>query len=139
MIAPSSLCRMRPSARLLLCVICFGAAGVACGGHSAKATTSEVTAVEEAVRSYSSAFLRGDGDAAFAMLSARCQTVLPKAQLTAAARGGAALYGRARIVSIQPTLAGNRATVTYRFDQPAIDQTNQPWAREGGAWRYDSC
>jgi hypothetical protein len=49
------------------------------------------------------------------------------------------LYGQAKLVSIVRTVDGDHATVTYRFDQPAIDQENQPWSYEAGAWRYDKC
>jgi hypothetical protein len=95
--------------------------------------------VEDAVRSYSGAFLSGRGEKAAAMLSTRCDSPALRTQIIQAAKAAPALYGQARIVSITPTVDGERATVTYRFDQPAIDQENQPWVLESGAWRYDKC
>jgi hypothetical protein len=95
--------------------------------------------VEEAVRSYSAAFLSGQGDKAAAMLSTRCDTPALRAQIIEASKSAPALYGQARLVSVVPTVDGDHATVTYRFDQPAIDQENQPWSYETGAWRYDKC
>lgn len=96
-------------------------------------------AVEDAVRSYSSAYLRGDGQTAYDMLSARCQKIISLGELEVAASGAAALYGQAQLISVTPTVDGDRATVTYRFDQPAIDQENQPWVLEDGRWHYDKC
>lgn len=73
------------------------------------------------------------------MLSARCDTSTLRAQISYAAAAAAAPYGQARLVSVIPAVDGDRATVTYRFDQPAIDQENQPWVYESNAWRYDQC
>lgn len=95
--------------------------------------------VEDAVRSYSGAFLSGQGDKAAGMLSTRCDTPALRSQIIQASKSAPALYGQARLVSITPIVDGDRATVTYRFDQPAIDQENQPWTLEAGAWRYDKC
>jgi len=36
-------------------------------------------------------------------------------------------------------LSGSLARVTYTYDQPAIDQSQQPWTFEDGSWQYDSC
>jgi hypothetical protein len=96
-------------------------------------------AVEDAVRSYSSAYLRGDGQAAYDMLSTRCRKIISLGQLKAASTGAAALYGQAQLISVTPVVDGDHATVTYRFSQPAIDQENQPWVREAGRWHYDKC
>src|SRR5437763_2426062 len=95
--------------------------------------------VDEAVRSYTSAYLSGDGDKAYDLLSTRCKSVLSREQLRRAASGAAMLYGQARIISLTSSVDGDHATVTYRFDQAAIDQENQPWVLQSGAWRYDHC
>ena len=89
------------------------------------------------MRSYSAAFLSGQGEKAAGIVSTRCAAVKP--QIAAAAAAAAALYGTAKLVSVTPSVDGERGTVTYRFDQPAIDQENQAWAWENGAWRYDQC
>ena len=96
-------------------------------------------AVEDAVRSYTAAFLSGQGEKAASMLSARCDTPTLRQQTVQASKMAPALYGQARLVSVVPTVDGDHATVTYRFDQPAIDQEGQPWVFEDGAWRYDKC
>ena len=117
-----------------------------CGSFSssvqAAAPTTAVDqgkAVEDAVRSYSSAFLSGNGEKAASLLSQRCNTPALRQQIISAASMAPAMYGQAAIVSVSPIVNGDHATVTYRFNQPAIDQENQPWFNEGGAWHYDKC
>jgi hypothetical protein len=95
--------------------------------------------VEDAVRSYSGVFLSGQGEKAATMLSTRCDTAALRSQIIQASKMAPALYGQARLVSITPTVDGDRARVTFRFDQPAIDQENQPWVLESGRWHYDKC
>jgi hypothetical protein len=73
------------------------------------------------------------------MLSARCDTPALREQLIRASKAAPALYGQAWLVSVTPTVDGDRATVTYRLNQPAIDQENQPWVYESGAWHYAKC
>jgi hypothetical protein len=112
------------------------AAGLAAGCGSSTGSASDL---EQSVRSYSAAFLSGQGEKAAGMLSARCNTPALHAQVVQAAAAAPALYGQAKLVSITPTVNGDHGTVTYRFDQPAIDQENQPWAWEQAAWHYDQC
>jgi hypothetical protein len=100
---------------------------------------TDTAAVEDAVRSYSSAYLRGDSQTAYVMLSTRCRKIINLGQLKAASAGGAALYGQAQLISVTSIVDGDHASVTYRFSQPAIDQENQPWVREAGRWHYDAC
>jgi hypothetical protein len=91
--------------------------------------------VEDAVRSYSGAFLSGQGEKAAGMVSTRCDTPALREQIIQASKAAPALYGQANLVSIRRTVNGDHATVTYRFDQPAIDQEDQPWIYGSGAWR----
>jgi hypothetical protein len=108
-------------------------------GCSAGPAVTPAAAVEDAVRSYSSAYLSGDGQKAHDKLSARCSKVISLEKMKAASAGAAALYGQAQLISVVPVVDGDHATVTYRFSQPAIDQENQPWVREDGSWSYDNC
>lgn len=111
------------------------ALALAAGCASSTGTPDQL---DQAVRSYSAAYLSGQGEKAAGMLSQRCDPAL-HAQVVAAASEAPALYGTAKLVSVEPTVNGDHATVTYRFDQPAIDQENQRWVWESGAWRYDQC
>jgi hypothetical protein len=36
-------------------------------------------------------------------------------------------------------LSGGMARVSYGVGLPKFDQKQQPWAREGNAWKYDAC
>jgi hypothetical protein len=108
-------------------------------GLAAGCGSSPAPQVEDAVRSYTAAFLSGQGEKAAGMLSARCDTPALRGQIIQASAAAPALYGQAKLISVSPTVTGGRATVTYRFDQPAIDQENQPWVYESSAWRYDKC
>lgn len=108
-------------------------------GLSLAAGCSSTPDVDDAVRAYTSAYLAGDGAKAHALLSTRCQAAMSPSELGRHAAGAATFYGRARITSLTSSVDGDRATVTYRFDQPAIDQEDQPWVLESGAWRYDQC
>lgn len=121
---------MTPLRAVLALVLACSTAG--CG-------SSPQPSVEDAVRSYSAAFLSGQGEKAAGLLSARCDTPTLREQIIQASKAAPVLYGQAKLVSVSPTVDGNRATVTYRFDQPAIDQENQPWVYESGAWHYDKC
>lgn len=119
-----------------------GSPGSSVGSAPAAAsptTSDQRKAVEDAVRSYTSAFLSGDGEKAASLLSQRCNTPALRQQIINAASMAPAMYGQAAIVSVAPVVDGDHATVTYRFNQPAIDQENQPWVNESGAWHYDKC
>lgn len=109
------------------------------GSPGAQTPVDPSKAVEDAVRSYTSAYLSGDGQKAASLLSSRCNTPELRQQIISAASMAPAMYGQAAIVSVSPVVNGDHATVTYRFNQPAIDQENQPWVSEGGAWLYDKC
>ncbi|MER5482932.1 hypothetical protein ABT024_06910 [Streptomyces sp. NPDC002812] len=97
--------------------------------------------LDKAVRAYSAAYFKPDGAAAYAALSARCQTKAGDADVFAivvdtAAKG----YGKQEIQTLTiDQLAGDMARVSYTYAVPKLDQKSQPWAREGGAWKYDGC
>jgi hypothetical protein len=121
-------------------LVALSADGCSTGGPTTGvAAKTPEQAVESAVRSYTAAFLSGQGEKAADMLSQRCNTLTMREEIISASRIAPALYGQAAIVSVEPTVDGDRARVTYRFNQPAIDQENQPWVEEFGTWRYDKC
>jgi hypothetical protein len=65
--------------------------------------------VESAVRSYTAAFLSGQGEKAADMLSERCNTPTKREEIISASRIAPALYGQAAIISVEPTVDGGRA------------------------------
>lgn len=97
--------------------------------------------LDKAVRAYSAAYFKPDGAAAYAALSKRCQDKAGDADIFAAIVDTAAkAYGKQEIQTLTiDQLAGDMARVTYTYAVPKLNQQSQPWAREGGAWRYDGC
>ncbi|MEV5659810.1 hypothetical protein [Streptomyces flaveolus] len=100
--------------------------------------TAELTA---AVEAYTAAYFKGEADAAHAMLSARCAERYPAEQYAAIIKQAAADYGPDHpATDVQADVSGDMARVTYKVQGlPKLDQQAQPWAREGGAWKYDAC
>lgn len=96
--------------------------------------------LEASVRGYSEAFLAGDAEAAWELLSERCRDRLAQSEFTSIVSAGGAMYGDAELTEFEVVdLAGNLARVTYRYDAPEIDQVREPWTLEGGVWRNDDC
>jgi hypothetical protein len=118
---------------------------VGCGGWSSRplpgspAPYGPPVALEPAVRWYTQAFFSGQGNEATKLLSKRCNTPAVRQAIISSAANSSALYGHVHITSITPGIDGDHATVTYRFNQPGIDDENQPWVKEDGAWHYDKC
>lgn len=97
--------------------------------------------LEKAVRAYSAAYFKPDGAAAYTTLSKRCATKAGDADLFAGIVDTAAkAYGKQEIQTLTvDQLAGDMARVSYTYAVPKLNQTSQPWAREGGVWKYDGC
>ncbi|MFJ1865531.1 hypothetical protein ACIOD1_12950 [Streptomyces sp. NPDC088097] len=97
--------------------------------------------LEKTVRAYSAAYFKPDGKTAYATLSKRCQAKAGDAELFAGLVNSAAkTYGRQEIQTLTiDQLAGDLARVSYTYSVPVLNQSQQPWAREGGAWKYDGC
>lgn len=97
--------------------------------------------LEKAVRAYSAAYFTPDGAAAYAALSKRCAAKAGDADIFAGIIDTAAkAYGKQEIQTLTiDQLAGDMARVTYTYSVPKLNQTSQPWAREGGVWKYDGC
>ena len=109
----------------------------ACGGG--RQPTGDAASVRAAVEQYSAAYLGDRPEEAFAMLSARCKERVPLAEMRTLTAGAKRLYGTVKLVAFSAEVSGGLARATYRYDNAAINQTAQPWAREDGAWRYDAC
>ncbi|WP_207506509.1 nuclear transport factor 2 family protein [Klenkia taihuensis] len=109
---------------------------------SSAATSNEPAQGElrAAVQSYSDAFLTGDADVAYDLLTARCKDRTSAAQFSGIVSAASQLYGAALpITSYSAEVSEDLARVTYTYDVPAINQTSEPWAREDGEWKQDDC
>ena len=99
---------------------------------------SDKAALVAAVRAYSAAFLGGDAETAYGMLSAHSKSLTTFDEFRAAVEAGHQMYGDARLLNVNvDQIAGGMARVTYDYSEHAIDQTGQPWVKENGVWRYD--
>jgi hypothetical protein len=100
----------------------------------------DAAALEQAVRAYSTAYFATDTTKAYGMLSARCAAKIPADMYGPVIESTVKQYGVHDIKTLTvDQLAGDLARVTYTYAVPALDQKSQPWAREGGQWRYDGC
>lgn len=97
-------------------------------------------ALTAAVKAYSTAYFKPDTDAAYALLSARCRAASPQAVYASVVTATAKAYGHQAIKTLTvDQISGDLARVTYTYAVPKLNQTGQPWTREGGTWRYDAC
>jgi len=91
------------------------------------------------VETYSAAYLGNEPEKAIALISARCKERIDLATMGKLTAGAQARYVSARITGYEAKVSGGLARVTYRYTDPAIDQVDQPWAKEGGRWLRDAC
>lgn len=107
---------------------------------AASATTGADDALRAAVQAYSDAFLTGDAEKAYDLLSERCRKRTSPAEFTAIAGAAGQMYGSALpLETYSAEVSGDLARVTYTYSIKAIDQEAEPWTREGGAWHQDDC
>ncbi len=96
--------------------------------------------LESAVRSYTDAYFKGDAATAYGMLSDRCSEKITKYELQALTDRALADYGHQDVKQFEvDQRSGDMARVSYGVGLPKFDQKQQPWAREGGDWKYDAC
>lgn len=104
-------------------------------------TPADTALVAKAVKAYTTAYFKGDADTAYATLSKRCAGKVTAADYSTAIEQAAADYGPDHAATdVQAEVSGTLARVTYKVaGLPKFDQESQPWAREGGTWKYDAC
>ena len=118
------------------------AAGEATTSTNSPTTTeadADAPSLEEAVRAYTVAYLGGDDQAAYALLSERCHGEMASADFKNIVDGAEAIYGGETITTYRESVNGNTSTVTYELTDPALNQTNERWVLENGAWLNDDC
>lgn len=96
---------------------------------------------EKAVAAYTAAYFKGDATTAYEALSKRCKGKVGPDAYAGVVKQAAADYGTDHpATDVKANVSGDMARVTYKVaGLPKFDQEAQPWAREGGAWRYDAC
>jgi hypothetical protein len=112
-----------------------------CGGDddSSSGDAGDGPSLEDAVRGYSADFLAGDAAAAYARLSVRCHDVLLEDVYSAVVAQAADLFGDAEITKYDDDVKGDEATATYEFSDDTLNQADERWILEGGAWHIDDC
>ncbi|MFF9036718.1 hypothetical protein ACF090_14745 [Streptomyces sp. NPDC014892] len=110
--------------------------------------TADTADLEAAVRAYTAAYFANDPDTTHGMLSARCQKVITRAGMavlteraeqTERAVGDSEPKDVKRFEVDEISTSGDEARVSYGVGMPKFDQKQEPWVREAGVWRYDSC
>ena len=96
--------------------------------------------LQAAVQAYSNTYLGGNGTAAFALLSTRCQQSIGLPQISSEASAAKDIYGVLPLASFTiDSMSGSMATVSYTYAVTTLNQSNQAWILQGSSWRYDGC
>ena len=97
--------------------------------------------LERVAATYTDLYFGGSGQAAYKFLSKRCQGEADPAVFTATVEQAAKDYGPDHpATDVHATVSGDLGRVSYKVKGlPKFDQQDQPWAREGGDWKYDAC
>lgn len=91
------------------------------------------------MRAYSGAFLGGDADTSYPLLSERCRATLSKVQFAVIVGAAHAQHPDLHITSYKDSISGDGATATYDLSDPSLGQTVEHWVFEGGSWHADEC
>jgi hypothetical protein len=104
-------------------------------------TPADAALVTQAVQAYTTAYFKGDAKTGYAALSKRCKGKVDEVVYAATVKQAAADYGSGHAATaVKAEVSGALARVTYTVaGLPKFDQESQPWAREGGTWKYDAC
>lgn len=95
--------------------------------------------LETAVRAYSSAYMSGDGERAYGLLSDRCQNELAKNEFLSIVAQANQAYGDARITAYEDDINGNVGVATYELSDASLNQTQERWVLDDGSWHNDDC
>lgn len=96
-------------------------------------------ALEHAVDRYTAAFGTGDGRVAWAIVSARCQSVINETDYRAQVAASGVKYAGLHVTHYDGSIDGSAATVNYDTSSSSISEHAQRWVLEQGAWHYDGC
>ena len=95
--------------------------------------------LRSSVEAYSAAYLSGDGATAYQLLTTRCRASTQLSELAAMTETAQRMNGNVQIETFSAAEDGDHATATYTFAVPALNQTDEPWLRESGAWHNNDC
>lgn len=121
------------------CIFVLAISGCSAGTGTNK-PQSEEPALRAAVQKYSDAYLTGDADTAYSLLSNRCKKLDTPDAFALLVSQAKLVYGSALpIKTFKAHIEGDLARVTYTYDLKAINQEDQPWTKESSDWHDDNC
>jgi hypothetical protein len=101
---------------------------------------ADTAGLEAAVREYTAAYFANKPETTYGMLSARCKKRITLAGMAALTERAVGDYGAQDVKRFEiDDVSGDVARVSYGVGMPKFDQKQEPWTREAGVWRYDSC
>jgi hypothetical protein len=102
---------------------------------------SSVGELERAVKDYTAAYFNAKASTAHRMLSERCRKEINPLVYGDMLRLAKKEFGSDhRATDVKAEVSGKLARVSYRVSGlTKYRQHAQPWAREGGVWKYDAC
>ncbi|MGY0067706.1 hypothetical protein ACWZEH_12940 [Streptomyces sp. QTS137] len=109
--------------------------------ESSAPAADDTAVLEDAVKAYTEAYFAGEASTAHRMLSERCRKEINPLVYGEVVRQAKKDYGPDHpATDVTAEVSGDMARVSYKIEGlPKLDQEAQPWAREGGAWKYDAC
>ena len=103
-------------------------------------TDRDENELKASVQAYSDAYLGGDADGGWALLSRRCRERITRIQFDAAVSTASETYDQASVIDFDAHISGDLARVSYSFAKyPDLAQDSEPWVIEDGRWREDDC
>ncbi|MFI8194281.1 hypothetical protein ACIF8T_37070 [Streptomyces sp. NPDC085946] len=108
---------------------------------SAEPTAGDTADLEAAVKAYTDAYFAAEAGTAHRMLSERCKKEINPLVYGTVLKQAKKDYGPDHpATDVRAEVSGDLARVSYKVKGlPKLDQERQPWAREGGTWKYDAC
>ncbi|MET7600878.1 hypothetical protein ACWERY_38075 [Streptomyces sp. NPDC004082] len=112
-------------------------------GHTPSPVPSsdEARELEQAVKDYTAAYFKAEASTAHRMLSERCRKEINPLVYGDMLRLAKKEFGSDhRATDVKAEVSGKLARVSYKVSGlTKYHQDAQPWAREGGMWKYDAC
>lgn len=122
------------------CALTVGATGCESKDSSADTGSTDTDPLRANVQAYSDAFLTGDADTAYGLLSDRCRQRVSQSAFKIITTAAKTAYGSALpIETFDADVQSSLARVTYTYSDSKINQTDEPWVQENGEWHEDDC
>jgi hypothetical protein len=112
----------------------------ACSHSSTPTPVASPSELQRAVSTYTAAFGRGDGSAAWGQVSDHCRRLTNETDYRATVAVAGVKYAGLHVVSYSGQVDGTGAIVIYSTSADGVGPyRGQPWVFEHGAWRFDGC